>query len=516
MDRWLTKNIPCEGGLDVTTGLLEQGTIYTGSARELINYEPADVKGYRKILGYIKYDDDVVPGDALAPVTGVQPYADMVLAVRYSTPATSNDVYKSSGSGWTKVNSAARPGSVSKARIVTYSITTPVAIILDGVNRALKYNGTTDVLLNTTGAPVNPKYGVQHNSRLVLSGYSSNKSAITLSAPNNDEDYTGASGAIEINVGDIVTGLATFREILYIFCESSIHKLVGNDATNYQILSVTSKIGCVSGDTIQEIAGDLLFLAPDGLRSLAATEKFNDIELGLQSIQIQPKIRSTIQSLPTVYSSLVVPSKSQYELYYHRAGVADTAQKGYLGKYRPTERYNYSWAELSGINMYSCGTKYFSNNDSIIVFGHPTNGYVYRMQSGGSFDGAPISCVYKSPPLTFDDIRVNKVVYKLETIAEASTPVEISVKNILDEYSDRKPLVQPVSKSIAILGGASLYDVATYDVAVYARESSPTITNTKLEGSGETITIQYSSYDTIPSHRIDSFTISYSTKARDR
>ena len=46
-------------------------------------------------------------------------------------------------------------------------------------------------------------------------------------------------------------------------------------------VSHTENIGCVDGNTIQEIGGDLVFLAPDGLRTVAGTAR-----IGLSLIHI--------------------------------------------------------------------------------------------------------------------------------------------------------------------------------------------------------------------------------------
>ena len=50
---------------------------------------------------------------------------------------------------------------------------------------------------------------------------------------------------------------------------------------------MTRNIGCVNGQTIQEFAGDLIFLAPDGLRTVAGTARIGDVELGTISTNVQ-------------------------------------------------------------------------------------------------------------------------------------------------------------------------------------------------------------------------------------
>jgi hypothetical protein len=53
------------------------------------------------------------------------------------------------------------------------------------------------------------------------------------------------------------------------------------------VSSVTRDIGCINGETIQEFAGDLIFLGPDGLRTVAGTAKIGDVELGTISSNVQ-------------------------------------------------------------------------------------------------------------------------------------------------------------------------------------------------------------------------------------
>lgn len=512
MDRWQTKNIVCDGGLNLHTGILEQGTLYPGSARELINYEPAEDKGYRKLLGYTKYNEVAVPGDVDAPVTLAQPFKDTVVAVRYS--GTSNDIYTSDGTGaWVKQNSSLRPNNSTRARSTVYSISEEVIVVTDGSNPALKFNGTTDVVLNTAGAPTNPKYGTEHLNRLVLSGYTSNPSAITISSPNDDEDFNAANGAIELNVGDIVVGLASFRNTLYIFCQNSIHKLSGADSTTFAVDNVTDRIGCVSGDTIQEIAGDLIFLAPDGLRSLAATDRIGDVELGLQSRPIQQLTREVIQQNPQSFSSVAVVSKSQYRLFYFVSGKDDNSQQGVLGKYKPNERYQYEWATTLGFPVYSAGYRYLDDNRNLIVFGHPDNGIVYQMESSGGLDGNSLPFSYCSPPLTFDDTELRKVVYKLETTAKSEATTSISNNLILDEYLSEQT-IQPPSDTLIIEGAGVAFGDGVFGGFVFSESGKAVSTERMIRGSGDTVTIKYSGSNTDAPHTIESFTITYAMKGR--
>ena len=100
-------------------------------------------------------------------------------------------------------------------------------------------------------------------------------------------DFTTGNGGGELKVDSPVVGLKVFRDNLFIFCLDSIFKLVGSSSSDFALQPVTRKIGCLDGRSIQEFGGDVIFLAPDGLRTIAATDKIGDVELGTISKQVQ-------------------------------------------------------------------------------------------------------------------------------------------------------------------------------------------------------------------------------------
>lgn len=513
MDRWSSYPVVCKGGLDLFTDVLTQGTQIPGVATVLQNFEPALEGGYERILGYQKWDSNEVTGDTGNPVLGVKVAFNGVLAVRRSASGD-NALYFSSGTGWAKVSTAARNGSVNKARMIKYSISGERIVLCDGVNPALKYDGTTDTLINGTGAPADPKYATEHLNRLVLAGYSAKNYAISISAPNTDTDYSGANGAIELNVGDVVVGLSSFRNTLYIFCENSIHKLVGNTSADFTIQEVTNSIGCLSHDSIQEVGGDVMFLAPDGLRSIAATERIDDIELGLLSKQIQPLVRPLIGVLTEDdYSSCVVRAKSQYRLFLNQAGTSDDDKAGFLGRLegRTSEGIGYSWATLKGISAY-CSDSEYEDDDEIIVHGHPDNGYVYRQEIGSSFDGANISHIYRTPEFFFSDPELRKVLYKVRIFTQSSGAL---ATNLRLEYDPGDTRTRSPASAFVIedTTAAAVYGTAIYGTDTYAGLSKPTLEK-QLTGSGRSVYFEFANSGTSPSFRIDSFVIQYALKGR--
>ena len=85
------------------------------------------------------------------------------------------------------------------------------------------------------------------------------------------------------------------------------------------VSGVTKNIGCVSGNTVQEIGGDLIFLAPDGLRTIAGTASIDDIELSSISRKILPVFRDEIMPfLSSIrFASMVIREKVNIDYFYY-------------------------------------------------------------------------------------------------------------------------------------------------------------------------------------------------------
>lgn len=512
-DDWRSAPTKCEGGLILNSDILSQAAKQPGSALTLQNFEVAVEGGYKRILGHAKYDPNTVPGDASTPILGVKVALDGVFACRFSTGTNSNDIYYSSGAGWGARLNPNRPGSVVKMRAIFSSIIAPAVIFCDGVNYAGKWDGTTWATLNTAGAPTNPKYAATIGGRLVLAGYGTSRE-ITISEPNTDIAFTAGGGAVTIPISDEVVGLKTFRGALFIYCKNSIKQLTGSTSATYVVTDVTNAIGCISGDSIQEVGGDLIFLSPDGLRSTAASGRTSDIELGLVSDSIQPDMRVQLakNTLDYLYSSCVIRSKSQYRLYINDADTAEDAQKGYIGKLQPRSDplggLEYDWSTVRGIKPYCADAAYIGARE-LAVIGHKTDGYVRKLESGNSFDGTSIPAIYRTVDQFYDSDTLRKVMHKMAVYAETSGITNITFKMIIDFGDSSIP--QPSATNLVVANATSVYGSAIYDTSKYG-SAVQTVFKTNLVGSGTFFAFEFSSDDTNAPYVISDFTPTYSIK----
>ena len=130
-------------------------------------------------------------------------------------------------------------------------------------------------------------------------------------------------------------------------------------------MPVTKNVGCLDGRSIQEIAGDLIFLSPDGIRTIAGTARIGDVELGTVSKQIQERINGI--GFDNI-SSVVIRTKSQYRLFYPTTGGLETGSYGIIGviKANPQGQIGWEFSDLKGIKAASCDSDFVGNNETVV------------------------------------------------------------------------------------------------------------------------------------------------------
>lgn len=501
MDGWTTKPIILEGGLIQNQAPLVQGMNIPGSLIKAVNFEPGLAGGYRRLSGFDKYDPSQVPGTG--PVLGVQVFEGHVLACRGS------GVFKGVGLGWSQISTDNRDGA-GKYRFAQYNWVAPTVVMVDGVNRPAKWNGSTYTVLSN--APLGATDVVSFKNHLFFA--KGNK--LTCSAPYDDTKYDGTAGSVEINVGRDIEALAVWRDELYIFSRSSIQKLTGTTYQDFVLSPVTANLGCVAGDTVQEVGGDLIYLGPDGLRTIAGTMKIGDVEIESISRQIQSRVNTIANSYANgSISAVVMRGKSQYRLFLGKADTADVDSIGLLGGIRLSNSgMNYEWFELRGIKAFCADSGYIGPEEVVLHGGY--DGFVYRQERGNTFAGRPVQAFLQTPFIPYDDPQVRKTLYRSFAHIEGEGFANVKMSIVYD--FDRPGTLQPDPINIEVAGGLSAYDTVetkyddspedTYDPQIYP------VYSLNLEGSGYNNSfVFWSEADDAP-YTIKHFNVEYSLGGR--
>jgi len=319
---------------------------------------------------------------------------------------------------------------------------------------------------------------------MFYAGMSNAISTIQYSGPFTEDDFDTGGGTILVDT--TIVGLKVFREDLFIFGEDRIYKLSGSTSSDFSIVPVTRKIGCVDGKSIQELGGDLIYLAPDGLRTIAGTERIGDVELGTVSKQIQDRIGDIGTDNIT---STVIRNKSQYRLFYPTTSEAETNADGIIAvlKTNPeTGTLGFEYADIKGIKP-SCTDSFFISNTETTIHGG-YDGYVYKQESGGSFTRAgstyTITGFYRSPDMSLGDPGIRKTMQRALVNYKVNEAMDTTNQTFRLRYNyDDTDTPQPDSYSFSSAQVAAFYGSGTYGTSAYGSSGFP-LERVSVEGSG--------------------------------
>ena len=264
-----------------------------------------------------------------------------------------------------------------------------------------------------------------------------------------------------IDTGDVIVGIKVFRNSLVIFCKNSIFELTNLDSTPI-LKSVTKNIGCVDGNTIQEIGGDLIFLAPDGLRTISGTARIGDVELSSISRKILPVINNLLDNIASfTISSMVIRERSQYRLFYFQSGQAASSQKGIIGtfKFDANGVPAFEWSETLGMEIKRCTSDLDVNNKEV-QFGSNETGYVYQLDTGNNFDGSNISAQFQTPDMDYGDNGLRKSLYAVKANIEPEG-TNNNLKLLIRYDFESTEVPQPGSFNVGNLSSAAVFGAST-------------------------------------------------------
>ena len=559
----------CEGGLIKSRSTF---IMQPGQALELLNFEPDIKGGYRRISGFRRQINHIVPQTSASSekVLMVAFFNNNILAARgekifssasteLATAITSSATM--SGSGTITVDSTSGFSSSGtlqiNSEIFTYtgktsttftgvtratSSTSAAAHAVDdavseswterdtGRTSASKYSferfnfdgndkiivtdGTNDpTVFNTSLAATDvtessvegAKFVTAFKSHMFYAGMSSTPQELVFSQPFDEDAFNTGSGAGSIKVDDTIVGMKAFRNDLFVFCENRIFKLSGTSSSDFAITPVTRNIGCVNGDTIQEFAGDLIFLGPDGLRTVAGTARIGDVELGTISANVQSIFDDNLVD-SAVFESVVIPDKTQYRIFFSKDGTGEDNTKGVICVMKGK---NFEFAELRGIKPSSTDT--FVEEGNVLVLHGGFDGYIYRQEKGDDFDGTKISGRYRSPDLTFGDPGIRKHMQRviLNYEPEAAINADMFVRYDYEDRNSARPAAYPLDSTDVV----AIYGTSVYGTPTYGGTSQPLVRQ-PVEGSGFAVALRINDNATTAPYSLKGFGLEYQVGAR--
>ena len=430
----------------------------------------------------------------------------------HSTQVDKTLYFHGTGTDWTHIGTSSSTNTL-KARFTDFNFTQEdKTIFVDSKSFPIIYNSVGNTMVSLTSSNSADVQGAENVVLFKNHAFYSKGSKIFFTAPNTVDDFATSNGAGTINVGYDVTGMIGFREQLIIFTTDTIKKLVGTTSADFKLEPISDKIGCINPDTIKEFGGDVVYLSPDGVRLLGATDRIGDFALDVASDQIYKDAQEFIAQTDT-FCSVLIRGKSQYRIFAYIPTVQAPAASGLIAtKFIAQGGSGIAWSRTKGLKVNVADSTY-SGATETILFGND-DGYCYAMDSGNSFDGSPIEAIYESPFMPITDPQIRKTMYKLTLYAQPQGTMNLDVSFSLDFDTKSDPgVVQPPLIQIgASGGGVSLYGAST---SVYGGANVKyggnldKIYKENLVGSFKTVAMRITDNSTNPTFTLDTAVLEY-------
>lgn len=318
----------------------------------------------------------------------------------------------------------------------------------DGVNRGFEFDGTVFVPIVTGMTTDAPSQVTAHEKQLFFSFVGS----VQHSAPGTPYIWSPVLGASEIAMGDTVTGFmpqpgSASVGALAIFTRNRTAILYGTGVANWQLITYRKELGAYAY-SIQDV-GYTMFLDDQGVTNIQTAQAFGNFSHSALSKRVRPWLNT--QRTKTT-ASCVSRDKSQYRLFFSdQYALYVTFDGRKIAGMMPM---------LLGHAVRCIWSSEESDGTETIFFGS-TNGMVYQMEKGTSFDGDAIEH-YLHLAFNFSKSpRVNKRYRECALEVSGSGYADFSFSYELGYASLEIP--QPTSRTVLTSFSSVFWDAFTWD-----------------------------------------------------
>ena len=492
-----TTSAEITSSIAINTGMTGSGTINVTSVTGFATSGAFQINS--ELFTYTGVDASSTPNE----FTGVT-------RAREGTSAAAHALNDVISANWTEIDTG-RTNAV-KYRFERFNFDGNEKIVfVDEVNAPVVFNlalSATDVSASSVAGA---KFVSSYKDHMFYAGKSTTPQEVVFSAPFDEDDFTSGNGAGSIKVDDTITGLKVFRDSLFIFCENRIFKLTGSTTSDFRVVPVTRNIGCINGDTIQEFGGDLVFLGPDGLRTIAGTQNIGDTELGTISRNVQSIFDANIKDSAS-FESVVIQDKTQYRIFFTKDSKAANTTRGIICVMKQD---GFEFSEIRGIRPSCTDTVVQAGN--VIVLHGDFSGFIHRQEKGNTFDGTPMLGKYRSTDLSFGDTGIRKhmqrviINYKPESAIDADLLLRYDNENA----DSPRPAAYPLDSTVvAAQFGSAIFSTAGSAVRFVFGGASQPLVRQSVEGSGFSVVLRINDGGESAPYSLKGFQLEYLLGAR--
>jgi len=373
----------------------------------------------------------------------------------------------------------------------------------DGVNHAFEFDGEVFAQIHT-GTPVDaPIHIAEHSSYLMLGFRGGSVQFSSLGRPLEWQVITGAG---ELGMGDDVTGFVSgYAGALIIFARNKIGalygKVLGGDNSDADLQIVRKKVGAHEW-SVQDV-GQPVFYDNAGARDLTSTQTYGNFSPSVISRKIKPYLDKKRQSNAKVTASFVVTEQSQYWLFFDdQTGLVFS----FAGRYVEAMPVRYD-------RVVRCACSVEDDQGDEVIYMGSDDGYVYRVNSGSSYDGQPLEFLLRLPFNNLGypsmDKRYHQVALEMNTGASAQIAVSA-------DFSYGSPTLPSVTREeFDVYGGGGFWDEVYWDNFYWSQVEGTA--EAYIDGYGSNISVAIGGSVTIEApHTLHGITYYFSPRKKKR
>lgn len=284
---------------------------------------------------------------------------------------------------------------------------------VSGASPAFTYDGSRLLWVRTPVDPQQdlPRHIARHGSSLVLGYY---QGAYILSAPGDPTNFRGEDGAASVEIGQQLTNLMpAMGDALLVVGQTKTLVLHGTDTDTYDQQTVSDNRGGLEFTGAD--VGRLLVADAVGIAAADATQAFGDLSRSYLSMSVQAWLKPRLQAvadatlpLQQPVAAIAVRAKNQYRLYF-RDGYYMTLTSNDTPEFT-LQRYFVPAADPDlpdqpfPVSTVGIGIDDLERERIFGSFDADANrGYVFELDHGTTFDGAPFLSYLVLNPLSFSD-----------------------------------------------------------------------------------------------------------------
>ncbi len=343
----------------------------------------------------------------------------------------------------------------------------------DGVNRGFEFDGTVFAPIDTGMPTDTPLHVVVHKSHLFFSFEGSAQH----SGIGTPYIFNPIFGAAELATGDVISGFmsepgSNAGATLGIYNRNTVHMLYGTSVLDWNLVKFRDELGAFPY-SLQQF-GQTMYLDDRGLTTFRTVQAHGNFQQATVSRHIQRFINS---KRTIVSASCIARDKNQYRIFFSdKSGLYVTTEGSKVVGLMPI---------LFTDNVNVISSLEDSTGVEIIMFGS-SDGKVYQLDKGTSFDGDPIEAFLKTFFHFSKSIRYLKKYLGVTLEASGDGYAEFNFSTELGYNS--VDISQPATQNEILPLGTVLWDSFVWDSFIWDGVTlSPS--NIKLEGSAENISL---------------------------